>query len=158
AMAAAVGADVPFFLLGTAALAEGIGDLLSPMAWNVPFHAVIVRPAFGLPTREGYARLGRGIADRPARADLPSFRGLADVAASVRNDFENAWAPDFPELGRIKTELLDAGAHAAGLTGSGSAVFGLFESAAAARDACRRLPPEGAGGAKRGKFVARSIS
>lgn len=159
AMAAGVGADVPFFTLGTAALVEGIGDRLSPMAWSVPFHAVIVRPAFGLSTREGYARLRREVAAPPAGTTVPAFRSMADVAASVRNDFEAAWAGDYPELGEIKRELLRAGARGAGLSGTGSAVFGLFESAVAARRACQRLSsPEGAGGARRSVFVARSIT
>ncbi len=59
AMAARIGADVPFFLPGGAALVEGFGERLTSLPWNVPFHAVIVRPAFGFSTREGYARLGR---------------------------------------------------------------------------------------------------
>jgi len=158
AMAARVGADVPFFLHGCAALVEGFGDRVTPMEWNVPFHAVIVRPAFGLSTREGYARLGRGVADPPAGEGVPSFRDLSEVAACVRNDFEEAWGPVQPEIAGIKGELLAVGARAAGLSGSGSAVFGLFESAEAARKACGRLPPENGRGGKRNILVARSIS
>jgi len=157
-MAARVGADVPFFTCGSAALVEGFGERVSPVEWRVPFHAVIVLPAFGLSTREGYARLRRGAGGRPAGEPVPSFGDLADVAACVRNDFEEAWAPTHPEIAGIKGELLAAGARAAGLSGSGSAVFGLFDTGRAAREACGRPPPEGAGGGKRRIFVARSIS
>jgi 4-diphosphocytidyl-2-C-methyl-D-erythritol kinase len=156
-MAAAVGADVPFFTLGTAALVEGFGDRLTPMDWPVPFHAVIVRPAFGLSTREGYARLRRVRSTGGAPGGtVPTFAGLNDVAACVRNDFEDAWAPIRPEIGAIKGVLMDVGARAAGLSGSGSAVFGLFPSAEAARQARGRLA-QARIGAGAEVFVARSI-
>ncbi|HEY6096415.1 MAG TPA: 4-(cytidine 5'-diphospho)-2-C-methyl-D-erythritol kinase [Candidatus Deferrimicrobium sp.] len=157
AMAAGVGADVPFFLPGGAALVEGFGERLTPLPWRVPFHAVIVRPAFGLSTREGYARLGRGPGDPPPRGNVPSFRTFSEVAAVVRNDFEAAWGPSRPEIAAIKRELAAAGAAAAGLSGSGSALFGLFTSDGAAREARRKLSAGDGGGNGRRVFVARSI-
>lgn len=157
AMAARVGADVPFFLPGGAAMVEGFGDRLTPIPWDVPFHAVIVRPAFGLPTSEGYARLGRLRGDAPPGGAVPSFRTLSDVAAFVRNDFEAAWGVAHPEIGEIKGELRAAGAEAAGLSGSGSAVFGLFASGGAAREAAGKLSRRGDGGEGRRIFVARSV-
>ena len=157
AMAVRVGADVPFFLPGGAALVEGIGERLTPLPWNVPFHAVIVRPAFGLSTREGYARLGREPGDPPPRGNVPSFRTFTDVAAAVRNDFEEAWGPSHPEIAAIRRELLSAGAGAAGLSGSGSALFGLYASERLAREARRKLSGSDDGGTGRRVFVARSV-
>jgi len=157
AMAVRVGADVPFFLPGGAALVEGFGERLTPIPWNVPFHAVIVRPAFGLSTREGYALLGRGPGDPPPRAPVPSFRTFSEVASVVRNDFEAAWGPSHPEIAGIKRELAAAGSAAAGLSGSGSALFGLFTSEGAAREARGRLAASGDGGSGRRVFVARSV-
>lgn len=157
-MAARVGADVPFFTLGGAALVEGFGDRLSPIPWKVPFHAVIVMPAFGLSTKEGYERLGRGPGDPPPAGDVPSFRDLREVAATVRNDFEGAWAPVRPGIREIRDELLAVGAVAAGMSGSGSALFGLFGSEGAAREAREALPRVGGEGGRRRVFVARSIS
>jgi 4-diphosphocytidyl-2-C-methyl-D-erythritol kinase len=157
AMAVRVGADVPFFLPGGAALVEGFGERLTPLPWNVPFHAVIVRPAFGLSTREGYARLGRGPGNSPPRGTIPTFRTFSDVAAVVRNDFEAAWGPSHPEIAAIRRELVSAGAAAAGLSGSGSAVFGLFTSEGAAREARGKLSAGGDGGKGRQVFVARSV-
>jgi len=156
-MAIRVGADVPFFLPGGAALVEGIGERLTPLPWNVPFHAVIVRPAFGLSTREGYARLGRQPGDPPPRGSVPSFRAFSDVAAVVLNDFEEAWGPSHPEIAAIRRELVSAGAAAAGLSGSGSAVFGLFTSENLAREARGKLTGSDDGGKERRVFVARSI-
>ena len=152
-IAEAVGADVPFFLAGGPALAEGKGELLSPVAWEVPFWAAIVKPSFGLSTRDGYARLGRGPGDPPPRGDAPSFRRWDDVVSEVSNDFEGAWGPVRPEIGRIKAELQAAGAFAAGLTGSGSAVFGLFGTE---RDARGALAAPGRANGRR-QFVARNI-
>lgn len=152
AMAAAVGADVPFFTLGVAALAEGIGDRLTPIEWKVPFWALIVKPGFGLSTAEGYARLGRGPGGPPEDVGPPSFRTWRDVEAAVENDFEECWGSDRPEIRRIKEALLRAGARAAGLTGSGSAVFGLFGRREDARRAGAAL-----GGVGRSLFLARNI-
>lgn len=157
-MAARIGADVPFFTTGAAAVVSGFGDRVCPIPWSVPFHAVIVKPAFGLSTKEGYARLGRGPGGAPPAGGIPSFRDLSEVAAAVRNDFEGAWDPVRPEIRGIREELLSAGAAAAGMTGSGSAMFGLFGTEGAARKAREKLPPDGGGGEGRRVFVARIIS
>ena len=157
AMAVRIGADVPFFLPGGAALVEGFGERLTPLPWNVPFHAVIVCPAFGFSTREGYARLGREPGDPPPRARVPSFRTFSDVAAVVRNDFEAAWEPSHPEIAAIRRELVSGGAAAAGLSGSGSAVFGLVTSEGAAREARGKVSASDDGGKGRRVFVARSV-
>ena len=156
-MAVRIGADVPFFLPGGAALVEGFGERITPLPWNVPFQTVIVRPAFGLSTREGYARLGREPGDPPPRGSIPSFRTFSDVVAVVRNDFEAAWGPSHPEIAAIRRELLSSGAVAAGLSGSGSAVFGLFTSEGEARAARGKLSTGDGVGKERRVFVARSI-
>ena len=152
-MAAGIGADVPFFTLGVPALAEGIGDRLTPVDWNVPFFALIVKPSFGLPTSEGYARLGREPGGPPEEAAVPSFRGWEDVLSAVGNDFEVSWESEHPEIGAIREELLAAGARAAALTGSGSAVYGLFSRWG---DACR-AGDELAKGEGRRRFIVRNI-
>ncbi|GAB4368780.1 MAG: 4-(cytidine 5'-diphospho)-2-C-methyl-D-erythritol kinase [Deltaproteobacteria bacterium] len=152
-MAAGVGADVPFFTLGVPALVEGIGDRLTPVEWRVPLFALIVKPRFGLPTGEGYARLNRPFGGPPAEEPVPSFSGWADVISAVGNDFEECWDPVRPELREIREELRAAGAEAACLTGSGSAVFGLFAGESDARRAEERL----ARGDGRCLFLVRNI-
>lgn len=159
AMAAAVGADVPFFMCGRPALVEGLGDRVTPLDWGVPFCALIVKPPFGLPTREGYGRLRREPGHAPGRGTLPGFRAWDDLVSTVGNDFEQAWAEARPEIGEIKRELLAAGAAAAGMTGSGSAVFGLYRDEEGARGAqgalSRKTGPHPGNG--RRTFVARNI-
>ncbi len=152
-LAAAVGADVPFFTLGVPALVEGSGDRLTPVEWKVPFVALVVMPPFGLPTREGYERLGRGEAGPPEREDPPAFREWDDLVAAVGNDFESAWEDERREIPAVKRELGDAGAEAAALTGSGSAVFGLFRSE---KDAHRAKNAMGNGKGRK-LFIVRNI-
>jgi len=152
-MAAGIGADVPFFLLGAPALAEGIGDRLTPVDWQVPFFALIVKPSFGLSTGEGYSRLGRGPGGPPEEGSAPSFRSWEDVVSAVENDFETSWESDRPEIGKIRGELLAAGAMAAAMTGSGSAMYGLFSRQSDAR----RAEEELAKGEGRRLFVVRNI-
>lgn len=152
-MSAEIGADVPFFTLNIPVLAEGFGERLTPVDWRVPFFALIVKPPFGMSTREGYERLGRAAEDPPPETDVPAFLDWEDVIEAVSNDFEDAWMGTHPEIGEIKGELLSAGAKAAGLSGSGSAVFGLFDSAEAAHSARGMLSREDG----RKLFVARNI-
>lgn len=159
-MAADVGADVPFFTLGGPALVEGFGERLTPLPWTVPFFALIVKPPFGLPTGEGYRRLGRKTGESPAPGEVPAFRDWRDLVSSVGNDFEAAWAGERPEIGEIKRELVSAGAAAAGLSGSGSALFGLFEREEKAREAQGALSRRGAGevpGSGRRVYLARNV-
>lgn len=152
-LAARVGADVPFFAFGRPALVEGLGELLSPVEWKVPFAALIVKPSFGCPTREGYERLRRRNGAPPPRRTVPAFRGWDDVVSEVANDFEAGWEEARPEIAAIKEELLSAGARAAGLSGSGSAVFGLFQDAEGALRARGNLPRNDG----RAVYVARNI-
>jgi len=152
-LAAGVGADVPFFTLGRPALVEGVGEVLTPVEWKVPFFALIVKPPLGLSTREGYEKLGREAAPPPGREDPPSFREWEDLVSAVGNDFEDVWEESRPDLRRTKGELLAAGAEAAGLSGSGSALFGLFRDEGDAHRAKRRL----GNGTGRRLFVARNI-
>lgn len=152
-IAAAVGADVPFFTLGRPALVEGFGEIVTPLEWKVPFCAVIVKPPFGLPTREGYERLGRAAGGPPRREDPPSFREWEDLVSAVENDFEHAWDDVRRDIPGIREELKNAGASAAGLSGSGSAVFGLFRNEGEARRAERALANQNG----RRLFVVRNI-
>ncbi len=159
AMATAIGADVPFFMCGRPALVEGLGERVTPLDWTVPFYALIVKPPFGFGTREGYKRLRRESGSPPPRGIVPAPRAWGDLVSMVGNDFERAWADARPEIGAIKGELLAAGASAAGMTGSGSAVFGLYRDENGAREAQGALshatgPRPGDG---RRTFVARNI-
>lgn len=129
-IAFAVGADVPFFLVGGSAKGEGYGELLTPLP-DVPVqHLVIARPNVGVSTAAAYAKLD----EKPREfADFPTDDRLY-------NDFERA-APC--ECLDLIERLLSIGASQAGLSGSGSAVFGFFETREDAESAADRLKSEG---------------
>lgn len=132
-IAARLGADVPFFLAGGTALGLGRGDDIYPLAEVPRVHVVVVRPAFGVSTVEAYrwydeeARSRRREPNRAVPAGWPAW------ARTLRNDLEPPVVRHHPSIARLRQALMDAGAVAAAMSGSGSAVFGLFERQEAAR-------------------------
>jgi 4-diphosphocytidyl-2-C-methyl-D-erythritol kinase len=130
-----LGADVPFFLQGGTALGVDRGDTLFQLA-DLPAHfVVLVVPSFGISTRDAYAWWDAGPASvgaaRAVRAPFPL--GVAERG----NDLEAAVAGRHPEIPRIARGLRRGGALDAGMSGSGSAVFGLFKRRADAERAAR---------------------
>ena len=133
-LAARIGADVPFFLVGGTALGLGRGDDIYPLADLPRTYVVIVQPPFGVSTVEAYGWYDsepRRSTREPARRPLPEV--WPDWAANLRNDLEQPVISHHPTIGRIKHALLDAGAVVAAMSGSGSVVFGLFDRLDAAR-------------------------
>jgi 4-diphosphocytidyl-2-C-methyl-D-erythritol kinase len=141
-VAAAVGADVPFFLSGGTALGLGRGDEVYPLA-DLPRHwIVLLIPGFGVSTAEAYGwydgerDLGRGQAVRePQYVPGP----WPSRAAQMINDLEAPIARHYPEIEQMKLTLRRAGALAAAMSGSGSTVFGLFQKRREAATAVERL-------------------
>jgi len=119
-IAAALGADVPYFLEGGTVLGLERGDVLFPLMDRPPEWAVVVVPAFGVSTRDAFGWFDRG--ERSARG-----RQLSGEGAVAVNDLAAAVARRHPEIRRLITSLREQrGASAAAMSGSGSAVFGLF--------------------------------
>jgi 4-diphosphocytidyl-2-C-methyl-D-erythritol kinase len=141
---ARLGADVPYFLVGGTSLGLGRGDDIYPLADMPPVHVVILRPGFGVSTADAYAwfdeEMRRVVKDPPPRAIPP---GWPAWSASLRNDLEVPVVRHHPAIGRIRQSLLDAGAAFAAMSGSGSAVFGLFERSDAARRTANDLARPG---------------
>lgn len=124
--AAAIGADVPFCVLGGAARCRGIGDILTPLpAWE-GVSLLIVRPAVSVSTRAAYAALDESEAARENKTDAAAEalreKNFPKLAASLANDFEAALFPDAPELAAASAELKAFGFPTM-MTGSGSAFF-----------------------------------
>ena len=152
-LAAKLGADVPFFLLGRWAVVEGIGDLLSPVE-NVPIlWTVLLYPNFQVSTRWAYENLtltsraneskfnilgdtyaGEMTASHQKLLDRQGF-ALEDILPLLVNDFEPLVFGHYPQLGDLKYALLAAGAKAVPMTGSGPTLVGLFRSEEEARAA-----------------------
>lgn len=143
-IAARVGADVPFFLVGGTALGLGRGDDIYPLTDLPRVAVVLIRPGFGVSTVEAYRwydEEGPRPRREPPRRPMPA--GWPAWAVSLRNDLERPVLKHHPTIGRIRQSLLDAGAVTAAMSGSGSTVFGLFERADAARRTARDLARPG---------------
>jgi 4-diphosphocytidyl-2-C-methyl-D-erythritol kinase len=141
-MAGALGADVPFFLHGGTAFGMGRGERLQLMDDVAPGWVVLVFPRFSVSTGDAYtwwdAAHPNGDDEFPSPAiwRVPvAFRRRGDV----RNDLEPVVAERHPEIRRIVEALKRAGADHAAMSGSGSAVFGLFASRRGAESAARKL-------------------
>ena len=137
------GADVPFCLHGGLCRAEGIGELLTPLS-GMPLHAVIVKPESGVSTRALFQALTlpRKLPDTAAAIRALANGDLAALAPLLFNALEEPACALVPDIGRLKARLLETGAAAACMTGSGSAVFGLYETQSAACNAARALTPD----------------
>lgn len=145
-VAAGLGADVPFFLSGGTALGLGRGEEIYPLVDLPPYWIVLVTPPFGVSTSEAYAWYDE---DRAAGHREPRELQVLPVpwptrAAQMINDLEPPVVRRHPEIGALRSALREAGAVAAAMSGSGSAVFGLFRTRAAAAKAVRPLSRGGA--------------
>ena len=138
-----LGADVPFCLRGGLQRAQGVGEALTPMACGGMYWLVILQPCPGLSTREVFGRFRLD-----ARENRPDTRAAAAALAagdwralcrSLGNVLQEGSAEMRPEIGEGIAALREQGAAGAWMTGSGSAVFGLFTRAQTAREAQEKL-------------------
>jgi 4-diphosphocytidyl-2-C-methyl-D-erythritol kinase len=151
---ARLGADVPFFLTGGTALGVGTGTEVLPLEDAPKMPLVVVTPDVRVSTAEAYKALGApALTKNDAVVNLSVSRTEADFPDSLcdvwSNDFEAVVVRLHPEIGRAREALRRAGAARAMLSGSGSSVFGLFESESEAGRAAGAL-----GGAGRGWQVS----
>ncbi|HWQ58241.1 MAG TPA: 4-(cytidine 5'-diphospho)-2-C-methyl-D-erythritol kinase [Clostridia bacterium] len=138
ALAAGVGSDVPFLMKGGLALCEGRGEVVTPLP-PMEINLLVVKPARGASTREVFARLKPPYPMGTTDGALAAIRGgdLAALLPHVGNALTDAALSLVPEIGSLLARMRRSGAFAVSMTGSGSAVFGIFEDAAAARRAAR---------------------
>ena len=134
-----IGADVPFCVGGGTALGEGIGDVLSPLPLPPPHHLVVAKPEVGAETAHVY----RAYDERPESCDpsadpiLEALRAgdLGTLARAVGNDLTPVTENLVPEVRALREELMGADAMGAAMSGTGTAVYGIFGSDAEARAA-----------------------
>ena len=128
-IALAVGADVPFLMRGGLQRAEGVGENLTPFA-GPEMHFVLAKPEKGVSTRELFSALPLFTERKSAYAAMAALgrKDLRAFAPLVHNALEPYAVERVPEIGAIKETMLQAGALAACMTGSGSAVFALCET------------------------------
>lgn len=149
-LALELGSDVPFFLFGGTALGMGRGEELYPLPDRRAANALLVVPRVHSSTAEAYHDLSPTLTSIRLQNKLVSFQREAwqegaegSVAAGVENaenDFEQVVFARHPELKRIKQRLIRFGARPAVMTGSGSAIFGIFANAAPMNRARQSFP------------------
>jgi 4-diphosphocytidyl-2-C-methyl-D-erythritol kinase len=148
-LGARLGADVPFFLTGGTALGTGTGTRVVPLEDAPERHLVVVTPRVHVSTAEAYKALGApALTKDDALVNLSVSRTEADFPDSLcdvmSNDFEAVVVRLHPEIGRARDALSGAGARRASLSGSGSSVYGVFESELEAGRAAAALGGAGA--------------
>ena len=123
--AAELGSDTAFFVRNTPQLCTGRGEVMEPFPLDLSgMTLVIVKPDEGVSTREAYAGVRPRIPEVPLSERLR--RPVAEWQGVVTNDFEESVFSAHPVIRNFKERLLDAGAVYASMSGSGSALFGLF--------------------------------
>lgn len=133
-----IGADVPFFIEGRPALATGIGDRLSACPRLPDLPVVLIYPGTPVSTADVYRKLNFGLTKTQKINTKSIFRHIREknLAGLLYNDLEAAAFEINPEIAAAKSALMEKGADAALMTGSGSAVFGIFPDRKSARSAC----------------------
>lgn len=130
-MGKALGADVPYCIIGGTRLAEGIGENLSPLP-RLPYcHIVLVKPAFSISTKWAYENFDActDVVHPPTDKLIEALRkrDLKGVCANMGNVLEDVSIAHYPILSAVKNDLYDLGAVGAQMSGSGPTVFGIFE-------------------------------
>jgi len=143
-----LGSDVPFLLSGGTAVVSGRGERIEPVAWPFDFIYVIVYPGFGVSTGWAYGRVREySPGGSPYGEMLRDFQAgnarKEAVLAVLGNDFERIIFPEYPILRSVRDGLIEGGADAAFLTGSGSSLAGVFDDGDLARRCAEEFQTRG---------------
>ena len=146
-LAAEVGSDVPFFLVGGTVLATGRGERMRRVTPAGPYEVVLAVPGFEVSTAAAYRwwdeDAGGGSGRRSAGPEVGAASGAPSGGSGWGNHLEPPVKRRHPEIGEMVRRLQASGAVRAGMTGSGSVVFGLFRSAESAERARRAVRRRG---------------
>jgi 4-diphosphocytidyl-2-C-methyl-D-erythritol kinase len=129
---ARIGADVPFCLSGGTALAQGVGEILTPLPAPPAHRLLIAKPERGADTGGIYRaydeRDSGGIASVDQVVAALRSGNLTELAGALGNDLEPVTTGLVPEVAAHKREMLRAGALGAAMTGTGTAIYGIFDA------------------------------
>ncbi len=140
ALGARLGADVPFFVSCQPARIRGIGEVVTPIEGLSTLWLVLIVPNFAISTPWAYARFDElPLVESLLPVIEPFLTGHWPLYGLLVNDLERAVLPHYPVITRLKEELFDLGARGAAMSGSGSAVFGVFQSEKEAHRAARAV-------------------
>lgn len=138
-----IGADVPYCIMRGTALAEGIGEALSPLPPMVKCPVLIAKPSISVSTKFVYQNLK--LDDTTIHPDIDRLiddikaKNLHDIAAHMGNVLETVTIPNYPVIDEIKKHMLSNAAVGAMMSGSGPTVFGLFDDEDTAKKAYKAM-------------------
>ncbi len=134
-----LGADVPYCIMRGTVLAEGIGEILTPLPPLPKCYVLIAKPALSASTKVIYEKYDSKVdivhPDIDAIIDGLKNDDIRKVAENMGNVLEQVMIPDYPELADIKKEMMDHGALGSMMSGSGPTVFGIFDDRKLAKEA-----------------------
>jgi 4-diphosphocytidyl-2-C-methyl-D-erythritol kinase len=141
---AEIGSDVPFFWRGGTAVVSGRGEVVDWLPSQKSLTLVVALPTVRVATAWAYGQLSQPFPDssayrRRVEALATGSIDLPTLCEKIGNDFQEPIEDVHPEIGRLRIDMLEAGARTSLMSGSGSAVFGVFEDGAAAESAADRL-------------------
>jgi 4-diphosphocytidyl-2-C-methyl-D-erythritol kinase len=143
-LAAQLGSDVPLFLLGGRVLGCGRGEEVYPLPDLPPRKCLVVYPGFPISTAEAYREAGLRLTSQGKPRSIKYVGAWPHFPlmnwGPAENDFERVVFARWPELARLKRHLIRAGAEIVSLTGSGSAVYSIFESSSQLLRASKLIP------------------
>ncbi len=138
-----LGADVPYCIMRGTALAEGIGERLSPLPPVPNCHVLVAKPPISVSTKFVYEnlKLDGGLKHPDVDLVIEGIRegDLHKVASHMGNVLESVTVPHYPVIAQIKEDMMQAGALQAMMSGSGPTVFALFEDEGLAKQAYQKL-------------------
>lgn len=131
-LAAELGSDVPFFLLGGTALGLGRGEVLEPMPEVIEPYMLVATPPVEVSTREAFEAIGaKNLTESELQSTLVICRrdaqNLKISQSGLCNDFESSVFGKFPEVEELKWGFQESGVRAAQMSGSGASVFAVFD-------------------------------
>lgn len=126
-MAREIGSDIPYFFYGEPSIVEGMGDIVTPFQDMPKYHALLIAPNFTVSTGWAYHNLkNKHIKPDSELSMIPVTGFKEELLEKLSNDFEPLVFAKYPILSELKSKLLEGGAVFSSLTGTGSAVFGLY--------------------------------
>ena len=141
-----IGADVPYCVIGGTALAEGIGEKLTPLELAPECYVLVAKPDINVSTKYVYEHLDMGKIEKHPDIDgmveaigIGSLQGILD---RMENVLETVTIPAYPVIGQLKQRMKELGAVNSLMSGSGPTVFGIFLERHTAQAALDRLAQE----------------
>ena len=142
-----IGADVPYCIMRGTALAEGIGEKLSPLPPMPDCHILIAKPPVGVSTKFVYGNVRANELEQHPDIDgmiqALEDKSIAGICEKMENVLETVTVPEYPVIDEIKQLMLECGADGALMSGSGPTVFGIFTDKKSAKLAKEKVVESG---------------